>query len=97
MINLSPKDPSEIIPITFDFSSLVATVTSATVVVLDKTGTDVSGSMLSGSKTLSGATVVQKIQAGSAGQSYRIKVTADGTEGRFVLIASLPVELAENS
>lgn len=96
-VTFSQKDPAEIITVTFDFSDLVAAVTSATVTASWKRGTaDASpSSLLSGGTSTSGAKVLQKIQGGNAGADYVLRCQVDTADGqRFVMAALLPVRTA---
>lgn len=94
---LTPKDPAETIPITFDFSSLLTSISESSVAVTVLSGTDGSvGSMLSGAAQASGSSLIQAIQAGIAGNKYLVRALATGPEGTFVLSTVLPVDLAQN-
>lgn len=80
---LSPKDPQEVITVTFDFSALAASVSSPTVTVSRVAGNaDASpSSMLSGSPQVSGAQVLQKITGGINGTTYDLKCLATLPDG----------------
>jgi len=94
---LTPKDPAEVIPVTFDFSGLLTSISSSSVEITVVNGTDGSvGSMLSGAAQASGASLIQAIQAGVSGNRYSLIALATGPEGTFVLATVLQVELAQN-
>lgn len=74
-MKISPKTPSEIIPVTFDYSELGVTAIDAVyqVGIYVVTGTDAaSADMVIGSPTTDGATVTQLIRNGVAGVTYRV-------------------------
>jgi len=79
MAKISDKVPAEIIPVTFDFSSLpltaVDSVVSVTVTVI--TGTDAAAAaMLQGAPVLTGVKAVQLVKAGVAGVRYNLACLA---------------------
>ena len=97
MIQLSPKDPAEIVPITFDFSALVTAVDSVTVTCTVKTGTDAAAaSMLDGSVVISAGRVVQRIKNGIDGVRYVLRADAVSGSERYALTALLPVDSADS-
>lgn len=89
---LPQKDPSEIIPASFDFTPDVAsgaTVTVVSVTVSLIGGTDPTpGNVLQGAATATGAAVVQWIKGGVDGASYKIKCTAASSDGQTLVLAS---------
>jgi hypothetical protein len=93
-----PKDPTEIIPLTFDFSvELAAAQTiqgTPTVAVTVYSGTDASpGAILSGAATVLGARVRQNVQGGLVDVQYLIKVTATTNTGlKYTIGRILPVK-----
>lgn len=91
----SPKDPEEIITVTFDFSNVVAdTPTAAAVTAAVASGPDDAAvaAMVSGSPSISGALVRQRIINGKAGTTYSIRCRIDTPDGsRYVLSDLLPV------
>lgn len=95
---LDPKDPAEIVPLTFEFESLTISPSSPVVTVTRHSGTaddsDLS-LMLVGSPQVIGTTVVQKVQGGVARTNYKFRcdvVTPDGCH--YALAGILPVETA---
>lgn len=96
MSEISPKTPSEIVSIDFDFSNVCSSLSSATVTVLWKRGaTDSSPeAMLKNGPTITGAVVSQLFQGGLDNADYRITCLADTNEKggqRFELSTSLLV------
>ena len=74
-MKISPKTPSEIIPVTFDYSELGVTAIDAVyqVGIYVVTGTDAaSAAMIIGDYTIDGATVTQLIRNGVADVTYRV-------------------------
>ena len=88
----SSKDPAEVVPVTFDFKNLVASIDSATVSISVKTGTDGNpAALLYSSAQITGTQVRQLIQGGVDGVVYLIRVDATvGTE-KYAGAAFLPV------
>jgi len=94
---LTEKDPAEIITLTFDFSSLATSLSSAVVGVSVLSGAvDASpGAMISGAYSINGPLVMQRIVAGQAGTTYALRCTANDADGEVhVLVAALPVRAA---
>lgn len=92
----SPKDPSEAIYYGIDFSALLGTgemVSSATASIRVTAGVDASAAaMLSGSPTLSGGVVSQKLINGVAGCTYLFSISVVTSTGQtFVEAAPLTV------
>lgn len=97
-MNLSPKDPSEIVDITFDFSRVSASVSSPTVEIAVASGTadpDVA-QMLSGSPQIqSGTKVLQRICNGVVGSNIELRCLVTLDDGsRIVHAALLPIRRA---
>lgn len=87
---LSPKDPTEIINIGFDFAALTATPSAPTVSVELVKGTDATPSaMLSGSPSIVGSSVYQKIIGGVDGCTYNIRCTASAPDGSKYVLADV--------
>lgn len=89
-----PKDPAEIVPLTFDFSNLATGVSSPVITVTRAAGdADPSPtSMLVGSPQVSGALVVQKAGGGLDGR-YKFRCEVNGDSGaHWALTGTLPVE-----
>ncbi|MBP8169295.1 MAG: hypothetical protein KAX99_06475 [Azonexus sp.] len=96
-MSLPTKDPAEIITVEFDFTALAASVSAPTVTVAAAYGKDdaTASAMLSGSPSVTGAEVRQRIIGGQSGTTYTLRCVADAPDGsRYVLTASLPVETA---
>jgi hypothetical protein len=76
-MDFSPKAPSEVLVFTFDFVNLLAqgeTINSATVTSVLISGTDAAPStMILGSASISGSTVMQKVQGGELGVRYQLR------------------------
>lgn len=97
-MSFPPKDPAEIITVTFDFSELAVSVTDPQVSIAPvQGGNDTSAdAMRSGAPTISGALVSQKIIAGVDGTSYELRCMADTPDGsRYVIPELLPVARAK--
>lgn len=96
-MTLSEKDPAEIITVTFDFSNMAASLTTAVLAVSAISGRQDSSPMaiLSGSLSISGALVMQRIAGGQDGTTYGLRCTANDADGEVhVLAAALPVRTA---
>lgn len=89
---LPQKDPTEIVPVTFDFAPDIAsgaTVTPVSVTVTVINGSDSNpGDVLQGAASAVGAKVVQWIKAGQAGVSYAIRCVATATDGQTLVLTS---------
>jgi hypothetical protein len=97
-MSLPNKDPAEIITLEFDFSALAASITNPVVSIYATEGKDdaAATSMLSGSPTVSGAEVRQKVVGGQHGTVYTLRCVADAPDGsRYVIPGRLPVETAK--
>jgi hypothetical protein len=92
---LDTKDPAEIIPITWNIADAGITVVEpVTVAVSVITGIDASpASMIYGSHTITGGNIImQIIQGGVDGVTYKIKLTATLSDGtKYVHSAVFPV------
>ena len=88
---LSPKDPSEQITVTFDFTNLVSTITSVvSVVVTVISGTDASpSSMLASAASISGTQVLQALHAGVTQVAYKVTCTITSGSNIYVLSDSI--------
>ena len=96
-MNLSAKDPAEIITLTFDFSALAVAVQSPVLTAEVATGVvdTAPAGILSGAAQIDGAQVLQQVVGGRAGATYLIRCQVDTADGhRYVLAASLPVTRA---
>lgn len=99
MKKFDPKDPVEIVPLSFDFTELIGagSPTSPTISITRHSGAQDSdpGAMLAGAVQLVGMDVRQKVQAGVAGCTYYLKATVDTADGyRFALAGLLEVQPA---
>lgn len=94
-ITFDPKDPEEVIPVTFDFSKLAITTISAPQVTATRFegAADASPSaILSGAPTVTGMSVVQKVIGGVSGCTYALRCRVDTPEGyRWAEVVHLPV------
>jgi hypothetical protein len=92
---LYTKDPTEIIPLTWQITDAgITAVEPVTVTVSVISGIDSSPSaMLFGAHTLTGGnTITQAIQGGIDGVTYKVKLTATLSDGtKYVHSAVLPV------
>lgn len=85
------KDPIERFAVQFDFSAVLASITSCSIDLTVSAGVDPSPSVLDGDAQISGKTVVQRVKSGLHKCSYKLKCTAtDGIE-TYVLAQTLPV------
>ncbi len=95
---LDPKDPAEIIPVTFEFAELTDAPLTPVVSLTRHSGTaDTSdlSTMLSGSPQVVGSQVRQKVRSGVDGTNYRIACQVDDASGlRYVIAGILPVATA---
>lgn len=97
-MSLPPKDPAEIITIEFDFADLATAVINPQVSIAPVLGADdpSAATMLSGSPSLSGTEVRQRVIAGIDGTSYELRCIADTMDGsRYVIPGLLPVQHAK--
>lgn len=89
---LMPKEPSEIIPIKWEFDdpAIVVTACSSTVAVVE--GKDDSPASILGAVSFAANTFSQVVQGGVHGVVYKIKTAATLGDGSvFVYTALLPV------
>jgi len=94
--SFSYKFVAEKKPLSFDFTEVLApteTLLTATCTVIVVDGVDATpSSILSGSATITGTIVYQKVQAGVAGVTYRLVMTVTTSAGStLVAIGDLPV------
>lgn len=91
---LSPKDPAEIIAVTFDFTNVAATFASAawTISVID--GADANpAAMLYGAPSNSGACSTHLIQGGIAGNIYLLRADITLSSGeKYALAGRMAVQ-----
>jgi len=85
---------AEIIPIIFDFTAMLNTITSInSVSITVKTGIDANVSaMIEGVPQISGTSIIQLIKNGVAGASYYIRADVVSGAEKYALAAILPVE-----
>jgi hypothetical protein len=96
-MSLPSKDPAEIITVEFDFTALAASVSAPIITIAATYGREDANpsAMLSGSPTVTGAEVRQRVTGGQAGTTYTLRCVADAADGsRYVLTATLPVAAA---
>ena len=91
---LSPKDPAEIIVVSFDFSLAMLvgeTISpSPSVTASSVSGPDTSpSSILSGTAAVSGSIVSQQIINGLDGATYKLRCLATLSSGRRLALAGL--------
>ncbi len=95
---LSSKDPAETIFVVFKFANLVSSLTSPTVTASYASGPNDANpsAILSGSPTVVGTDVTQKIVGGQNGTTYDLRCTITGPSPFpvYVLGARLPVKTA---
>ena len=92
--SFDPKDPDEIIPLTFNFSGLTSAPISPTITVAHIEGPEDPDpvALLVGSPQVIGTQIRQKIQGGVADANYRFRCQVDTPEGlRWILSGVLPV------
>lgn len=96
---LEPKHVSEIISLVFDFASQLAvgeTISSASTSSTVYSGTDpYASSVVTGSATISGTQVTQKVHDGAAGVTYLIACTAVTSTGETLTISGYLVVLPD--
>lgn len=90
----SPKDPGEIIPLTFDYVNLTSLPSSPAIAVSRHSGaTDANpAAILLGSPQVVGTKVVQKITGGVDGTIYKLVCEAAAPDGcKYRIPGKLPV------
>jgi hypothetical protein len=94
-VTLEGKLASETVTETFDFLSRLAvgeTLSTATVTASVYSGTDASPSaIVSGSATISGSKVTQKITAGTLGVVYKLMCTVTTSTSQLLVLAAFLV------
>lgn len=92
MKSLEPKDPAEKFAVEFQFSKVLDSITTATCTVQLLAGVDATPTaLLDGDVQVSETSVYQRVKAGVAGCTYKLKCEAtDGTE-TYVMSASIGV------
>lgn len=94
---LDPKDPEEDVFVRFEFATLTGTPSSPTVTATRHAGSaDATPSaILSGSPTVSGSLVLQKVIDGVDGADYLLRCVASAPDtSKYVLTGVLPVRAA---
>lgn len=89
-----PKDPGEIIPLTFDFEHLTATPSNPAIAVTRHSGSADANpaTILLGSPQVIGTSVVQKITGGVDGTTYKLVCEAVAPDGcKYRIPGKLPV------
>lgn len=93
----SPKDPDEIVTLAFDFANLTSAPLAPVVTCARHSGADdaAPSAVLSGSPQISGAKILQQVQAGTHGTDYLMRCEVDTAEGqRYVIAGVMPVKTA---
>lgn len=93
----SPKAPAESVVVGFDFARLTSGPLSPVITIARHAGeADANpGAMLSGSPSVSGSKVLQRIVAGNVGTDYVLTCQIDTADGsRYLLSGVLPVRAA---
>ncbi len=92
---LSDKAPDEIIPVTFDFASLVTSIDSVvSVAVTVHKGVDASPSaLILNTAIVNGTDVTQLIQGGLDTVFYKVRALIQSGQERYALEALLPVRV----
>lgn len=94
---LDPKDPDEDVFVTWEFAALTDTPTSPVITVTRHAGEpdETPAAIVSGSPTISGTQVLQKVINGTDGTDYSMRCEVDGPDGsHWVLVGVLPVRVA---
>jgi hypothetical protein len=92
--NIDPKDPVEIIPVTFNFGKLISQIETVvvTISVVEGTDNDVAN-MIFGSYQVSGSTLKQLIRNGVHGTRYLIKAVVTDSGGlKYALACYMTVK-----
>lgn len=93
----SPKDPTEVLLLGFDFAALTASPSSPIVTIARHAGAadEAPAAVLSGAPTVNGSRVLQSVVGGVAGCDYLLRCQVDAPDGsRYVLAGVLPVRAA---
>lgn len=91
---IDPKDPAEAYAVEFDFSSVLDSISSATVTVSVIGGTDVDASeLLLGMPQISSAKVFQRVHGGVGGCIYKLRCEATDGASIFATTCALPVRI----
>lgn len=92
IITVDKKAPAEIIPVAFDFSSLVSAIDSVIITITVKSGADPDvGTMPLSSAIITDATVKQLIRNGLDANVYRIRADIMSGSEKYSLAMYLPV------
>lgn len=95
MKTLSPKDPAEAFAVAFDFTSLLDSITTASVTAIAIAGpVNDASALIDGAATIDGLNVLQRIHAGVDGADYLLRCVASNGVETYVLAATLPVRTA---
>ena len=91
---ISSKDPSELIPITFDFSGLVTSIdTIASIAISVISGTDPNvATMLYSSAQKTGTNVIQLVQNGVNNAAYKIRADIVSGSEKYAIAAIFNVK-----
>ena len=93
MITLSPKDPAEVISLTFDYAAILSggeTVASVSVSLAVRNGADPDvGTMLAGGAIIDGNVVSHLVRNGVHGVDYLAACLATTSQGQVLKIAGI--------
>lgn len=94
MQSISSKTPAEIIPVTFDYTAILASIDAVlSVTIAVYTGTDAEvGTMLSGGPNVAGTQVTQLVRNGVAGVVYMLTALVTSGTSKYELAGFLPVQ-----
>lgn len=89
---LTPKDPSEIVPIVWEFDDPAVVVSAVSATATTYEGVDISPSVILGSATFTANKATVIVTGGIHGVTYKIKVAITLAGGnKFVYTVLLPV------
>lgn len=94
----SPKDPAEIVTLTFQFANVATTTLSSPVVTvshLEGISDATPSSMVLGAATVVGTDVVQQIQGGVDGADYLVRCEVVSGFDKYVIAGVLKVRTAK--
>ena len=96
-MSINPKDPAEIVTLSYDFANLTATPSAPVVTISVLTGVDAGvAAMLIGAPSLVGTKVLQQVGSGVAGVDYTVRFQVDAPDGdRYIEAQKLMVRTAK--
>lgn len=88
---MSPKDPAEIVTVTFDFSGLATAISSPQLTCAIDSGRvhDNVQSMLFGVAQIDGLVVRQRVIGGLHGNTYKLRCAVDDADGEHWVVADI--------